>query len=196
LGEGLFWGAVASTVYAVIVGFGIVLSPGFDVRSSDDVVGLAALGAVVFLYAGTIGAAIGAIAGVVVGLVSGTALALSSVGRTAQTFRSFTSARVIGAVCAALTMAALGTILVLNNMPLGIPSIRGDRTSTDLDDAGILFATLAVVPALIAGAIFAWRSPTIVRAGWSPTPRLATPDERRAAVARRDAHASTTDTGT
>jgi hypothetical protein len=140
---------------------------------------------------------LGIVAGLVIGAVSGIALAVAAAGRPLATGASVSFARLVGAVSAALTMAALGAVVVLVNLPDGhrptpgqprsihVPSV--DLASVDLAEAGILLVTLALVPAVIAGAVYAWRSPAIVRSGLAETPRLATPDERRTALARLDA---------
>ena len=200
LGEGVFWGTVCSATYGVLVGVGLFALPAFHASGVDEALTAAGFIAAVFTIGATVGAVLGLVAGLVVGAVSGVALAVAAPGRPLAAGASLTFARVVGGVSASLTMAALGAGVVLYNLPDGhrstpgaprrIPVPRFDMASVDLAEAGILLATLALVPAVVAGAVFAWRSPAIVRSGLADTPRLATPDERRNAVARMDAQMS------
>jgi hypothetical protein len=156
-GETVFWAVIAGAFYGPAMAMVVV---GLDGSIDVQLIELFTLAAIVgCLYGVAFGLAYGAVVGVLCGVAAGVASrAMGARVPTGDWPRGEQRvSRLVGAVVAAVCTALVGLV----------PS-RMAGSSGQVDAFGVV--AFMVIPAVVAAAVFAWRTPTILTA---PTPTLA-----------------------
>jgi hypothetical protein len=178
--EAVGWGAIAGAGYgvavvAVIGAFGVL--EGGSGRSADAAGILVVSTTVALTWGGLLGAVYGTIAGFPM------AVAMTALSTLVRPERSL-SLRLLGAAGAFLAVSAVGGGLLVG---LARGWLLTSELSNTYQSEGWSFwlAALAFAPGVIAAAIFAWRTPSVVHPRTPATPpHLAAPERRVAAVAQ------------
>ncbi|MEO8108048.1 MAG: hypothetical protein ABI720_12095 [Actinomycetes bacterium] len=179
--EGMGWGAIASAAYGALLVVVVIsvatLTDGIDDPDSVILIFLTAT-MVVAVY----GLFIGLGQGFLVGFVVGATLASVAAIDSGTSRPSPSVARIIGATEAFVIVAATGAAFVFA-FNGGLSGLQDEVERVSAWALVRWFGSISIVPGLIAGAIFAWRTPIIVRISRLPRPPLARPDQRRATAA-------------
>lgn len=173
--ETIGWGVIAGGGYglALVALIFAMTVRGGDVDQLAKAAGIAAsVGVIALVWGGLLGLGYGIVAGFPM------AVAMTALSATRSPGRSM-SVRLLGAITAFTAVAVTGGGVLLGLDEAWGPAYGVAMLDQETSSTAFWFTVLAIAPGVIAGAIFAWRTPSIAFPG-TPITRagLAAPERR------------------